>query len=113
MTSIDVLIREDSFTPSLALPRKERGQNPLPGARPKAFRISGEGREGVWGNSVMYFEKLNSSRVYLDEQSNLRWLALSALYRYACRLKNYREVPVGFLEDSEQLAAWAQRTTIP
>ena len=42
-----------SPAPSLALPRRERGQNPLPGARPKVFRASWEGWEGVKLSPVM------------------------------------------------------------
>jgi len=104
MTFVEISIMIESVTPSLPSP-VGRGFYPL--------SQRGRAREGVCGNPCHIFTKLNSSRGYLGEQSNLRWLASLALYRYACRLKNYREVPLEILEDSEQLATWAQRTTIP
>jgi hypothetical protein len=104
MISIDVSIMIESVTPSLPSP-VGRGFYPL--------SQRGRAREGACGNPCHIFTKLNSSRGYLDEQSNLRWLPLSALYRYACRLKNYREVPLEILEDSVHLAACAKWPAIP
>ena len=120
MTFIDSSIMVESFTPSLALPRwgersegGEAGQNPLPGARPKSFSDFGGGQGGGGGQLSHVFGKLNSSRVYLNEQSNMRWLASSVFYSCACSLKNYREVPLEILEDEQQLVTWARKAGRP